>query len=117
MYLELDKSIPKDILLSVVSLTYKTLQHAITKDDCWKMLKHFLLNWYPYLSGKVKYLQKQIYDLQVLFKEFLAYFINRTSILHKILLSRQDVPPNLLFEKFLTKLMVCQVFNPFLVPS
>ena len=60
-------------------------------------------------------LQKQIYDLWVINSEDLASFINTVTILHKnIILSKQDVSPELLFEKFLTQIMAYQGFPPFL---
>ena len=45
----------------------------------------------------------------------MASFMNRESILHKnIILSIQDVSPNLLFEQVLTQLMAYQGFPPFI---
>ena len=38
------------------------------------MLKHILRNRAPRICGKAKDLQKQIYDLQVISTEYLAYF-------------------------------------------
>ena len=46
-----------------------------------------------------------------------AYFNNRTAILHnKIILSMQDVSPNLIFEKFSTNSWPAKVFLLFLAP-
>ena len=56
-----------------------------------------------------------IYDLQVVSSEDLVYFINRAAILNNnIILSKQDVSPNITFEQVLTQLMAFQSFPPFL---
>ena len=79
------------------------------------MHEHVLQKRGPRIVSNTEDLQKQIYDLRVIYSEDLASFINRASILHKnIILSIQDVSPNLLFEIFLTQLMTCQGLTPFL---
>ena len=73
---------------------------------------------FPHIGGKTDYLQKQIYDLQVISSEYMAYFINRAAILHKnIILLIHYVSPNLLFEKVLNQIMACQGFILFLEPN
>ena len=79
------------------------------------MLERVLRKWVPHIGGKVEDIQKNIYDMRVIYSDDLAYVINRESILHKkIIFSIKDVPPNLLFEQVLTQLMACQGFPPFL---
>ena len=47
------------------------------------MLEHVLQKRFPQIGGKAGDLQKQIYDLQVIYSEDLASFINRAAILHQ----------------------------------
>ena len=60
------------------------------------MIEHILYHCDHHLCSKAEDTQKQIYDLQAISTEELAYFINRISILHKKkLLSKKDIyPPN-----------------------
>ena len=79
------------------------------------MLEHVLRKRDPHLGGMAEYLQKQIYDMRVISSEDLASFINITAILPKnIILSRQDVSPNLFFQKILTQFIACQGFPLFI---
>ena len=70
----LAKTIPNTILLPTENLAYNTHQDVITKDDGWKILKHIFYRWAPHIGGKAEDMQKQIYDLQVISTEDLAYF-------------------------------------------
>ena len=63
----LDKDIINAILSHDALLSYKNLHNVITEDERWKMIEHHILHLAPHQSGKVKDLQKQIYDLQVIF--------------------------------------------------
>ena len=95
---------------------YKSLQHFITEDDGWQMIEHVLCKTALHFGGKVEYHHKQTYDLRVISLEYLASFVERADILHKnIILSIQDVSPNILLELVLTQLMFFQGFPPFLV--
>ena len=72
------------------------------------MLEHVLRKIAPHHGGKAEGLQKHIYDLRVIYSEYLPSFINISAILHKnIILSRQDVSPNILFKKVLTQIITC----------
>ena len=108
-------AIPNATLLPVSNPAYKALQCIIMKDGGLITLEHTLHKISLHLGGKVEDLQKQIYDMRVIFSEDQTSFINRAGILHKNMISSiQDVSPNLLFETFFTQIMACQGFPPFL---
>ena len=66
------------------------------------MLENFLRKRAPMIGGKAHHMQKQIYDMQVIYSEYLSYYTNRVAILHKNnILSIQYLSPNLLFENYL----------------
>ena len=77
MYRELVKATPNTILLSSIPLASKALQNYIMEDDGWNILEHILCNWDPNIGGKAEYMQKQIYDLWVIFP-FSATHTKRT---------------------------------------
>ena len=111
----LSKAISNYILSPASPLAYKSPQRVIVEDYGWIMLEHVLQIRSPHIGVKVGYLQKQIYDLQVLYSEDLESLINRAAVLNKnIILSIQDVSPKLLFKKVLIQLMACQGFPTFI---
>ena len=86
--------------------------------DGWNTMKHLLIHCAPHLGGKSYDPHKQIYDLNVIPGEDLAYFIDRGSLLQKnIRIPNQAVSTNLLFEKVITQLMECQGFPQFIGTS
>ena len=99
----LGAAIPKDILIPVSHLTYKPLQNIIMEDDEQIIIERVLRKISPHIGGKVEDLQKQIYDMHIIFLEDPNFFTNRASILHKNMIpSSQDVYPNILIEQLLT---------------
>ena len=66
MYQALANNTPNAILRPAKTLLHKALQHVITEDDGWKMLKHFLCKWAPNLGVKAEDTKKHIYDVRVI---------------------------------------------------
>ena len=109
------RTIPEIVTRAAAPRTYKAFQQCITVDDGWVMLEHLLKKCAPHLGGHASDLQKDIYDLKVLPGEELDSFLNREATLEKnILLSKQPVVPNLLFEHVIIQLMSCEGMPPFL---
>ena len=78
------------------------------------MLVHILQQCAPSLGSHIDDIQRHISDLVVISAKDLESFINISDILQKnSLLSQQEVVQNIIFDKFLTKLMACQGLNHF----
>ena len=91
------------------------LSRTLTNNDDWTMLEQLLVHRAPHIGGRAGYLQKKIYDLNVIPIEDLASFINRSDVLQKnILLSNQTLSPDILFEQVVTHLKSCQGFPSFI---
>ena len=72
MYIELTKAIPNFISCTDTPMAYKTLQHIITEDGVWKIPENLLRHWAPHPGDKEEDLQKNIYDMQVIYTEELS---------------------------------------------
>ena len=106
MYHALSKFIPNSILWSCASLYLEVVLKVITGFNVWVMLEHLLQCSAPNTGDRSKDIQKQIYCITVIYDEYLAPFVNISTVLQKnILLSQQEVSPTLLFEQVITHIM------------